>query len=108
LFIYTNIPPPVSAGIIMTTTISVATERITLFTLLFNMRKYYTANILPPIQKNKPYPDLSLKGKATSTQTPLFEDVCQFKISLKEALFFANIKKNYFSTFGTFISHRSV
>jgi len=53
-FIYTNVPPPFSAGKIMTTTIIIAAiEKVTLFTLLFNMKGYCTANILPPILKTK-------------------------------------------------------
>ena len=53
LFIYTSVPPPVSAGIIMTTTTSVAIERITLFTLLFNMKEVLYCEYTPANFKNK-------------------------------------------------------
>jgi hypothetical protein len=54
LVIYTGIPPPFSAGKIMTTTTTrVITERRTLLIVLFNMEKYYFVNILPPILKTK-------------------------------------------------------
>ena len=38
---YTVIPPPLSAGKIMTTTTSVAIDRRTLFKLFFNTEKYF-------------------------------------------------------------------
>ena len=52
-FIYTNIPPPVNAGIIMTTTTSVVTERITLFTVLFNMKEVLYCEYTPANFNNK-------------------------------------------------------
>jgi hypothetical protein len=53
LFIYTSVPPPVSAGIIMTTTTSVVTERITLFTVLFNMKEVLYCEYTPANFNNK-------------------------------------------------------
>lgn len=54
LVIYTGIPPPCSAGKIMTTTIArIVIEKRTLLIVLFNMEKYYFVNILPPILKTK-------------------------------------------------------
>jgi len=51
---YTLVPPPCSAGIIMTTTIMTAiTSDIILFDVHFDMKDCYTVNILPPIYINK-------------------------------------------------------
>jgi hypothetical protein len=72
--VYIQSPPPCISGIIITTTIiiEVTTEMI-VFILLFTMKDVCSVNIHPPVQKTKPYPDLSLKGKATSTQDQPFE-----------------------------------
>ena len=54
LVYYTLAPPPCSALIIMTATIMiVVTNVMTLFILRFDMKDYYTVNILQPILKTK-------------------------------------------------------
>ena len=51
--IYTSVPPPVNAGIIMTTTTRVVIERITLFTALFNMKEVLYCEYTPANINNK-------------------------------------------------------
>jgi hypothetical protein len=76
LLFYTYAPPPFEEDIIMTTTIIIAAkDAITLYTLFFNIKSVCIANIHPPTEKTKPYPDLSLKGKAICSQPSLFEKV---------------------------------